>query len=56
MTLVGRMLLVKFETENRKSLLDSYHTGVVKKCTTPKEILGTMPTKTSSQKLDKNQG
>jgi len=50
MTLAGRILLVKFETENRKSLLDSYHTSVAKKCKTPHEILKMMPTKSSSQK------
>jgi hypothetical protein len=47
MTLAGRMLLVKSETENIKSLLDSYHTDVAKKGITPKEISKMMPTMTS---------
>ena len=50
MTLPGRMLLLKLETENLKSLLDSYHTDVAKKCITPKEISKMMPTESSSQK------
>ena len=50
MTLAGRMLLVKLETGNIKSLLDYYHTDVAKKCITPKEISKMMPTESSSQK------
>ena len=50
MILAGCMLLVKSETENLKSLLDSYHTDVAKKCITPKEISKMMPTESSSQK------
>jgi hypothetical protein len=38
MILAGGMLLVKSETENLKSLLDSYHKDVAKKCITPKEM------------------
>ena len=50
MTLPGRMLLLKLETENLKSLLDSYHTDVAKKCITPTEISKMMPTESSSLK------
>jgi hypothetical protein len=50
MTLAGSVLLVNFQTENRKSLLDVYHTGVAKKCTTPKDIFKMIPTESLSQK------
>ena len=41
---------------DQKSLLDSYHTDVAKKCITPKEISKMMPTESSSQKTWQKQG
>jgi hypothetical protein len=51
MILAGRMLLVKSETKNLKSLLDSFHTDVAKKCITPKEKGQSLIYKTLHRKL-----